>query len=116
MLGAGVAQAASAPHDYAQIARNIIPSGEPGGVPFPAGSSTQAQMYNALTPLGGHVTNADLFSDFKSEAFGLGTDGPGTREPVPFGGVTIIRDRFDVPHVSATTHNGGVWAASTMGI
>ena len=54
-------------------------------------------MYNALTPLGGHVTNADLFSDFKSEAFGLGTDGPGTPEPVPYPGVTIIRDRFDVP-------------------
>ncbi|GAC1580310.1 MAG: penicillin acylase family protein [Candidatus Dormibacteria bacterium] len=99
------------PADYAQVARNIIPSGEPGAVPFPAGSSTQAQMYNALTPLGGHVTTAALFSDFKSEAFGLGTDGPGTREPVPFGGVTIIRDRFDVPHVSATTHDGGVWAA-----
>ena len=68
-------------------------------------------MYNALTPLGGHVTNAALFSDFKSEAFGLGTDGPGTPEPVSFPGVTIIRDSFDVPHVSATTHAGGVWAA-----
>jgi acyl-homoserine lactone acylase PvdQ len=109
-LGAGAAQAAS-PADYAQIARNIIPSGQPGAVPFPAGASTQAQMYNALTPLGGKVTNADLFSDFKSEAFGLGTDGPGTPEPVPFGGVAIVRDRFDVPHVSAATHDGGVWAA-----
>jgi len=109
-LGAGAAQAA-APADYAQVARNIIPSGQPGGVPFPAGASTQAQMYNALTPLSGQVTNADLFSDFKSEAFGLGTDGPGAPEPVPFAGVTIIRDRFDVPHVSAATHTGGVWAA-----
>ncbi len=107
-LGAGTAQAAA---DYAQVARNIIPSGQPGAVPFPAGASTQAQMYNALTPLGGHVTNAALFSDFKSEAFGLGTDGPGTREAVPFPGVTIIRDRFNVPHVSATTHDGGVRAA-----
>ena len=68
-------------------------------------------MYNALTPLGGHVTAGDLFSDFKSEAFGLGTDGPGTAEPVPYPGVTVIRDRFDVPHVSATTHDGGVWAS-----
>ena len=109
-LGAGVAQAAS-PADYAQIARNIIPSGQPGGFPFPTGASTQAQMYNALTPLGGKVTTADLFSDFKSEAFGLGTDGPGTTEPVSYPGVTIIRDRFDVPHVTATTHGGGVWAA-----
>jgi len=110
-LGAGAAQATPGSGDYAQVARNIIPSGQPGSVPIPAGASTQAQMYNALTPLSGHVTNADLFSDFKSEAFGLGTDGPGTPEPVPFPGVTIIRDRFDVPHVSASTHNGGVWAA-----
>lgn len=105
------AQSPSAPADYAQIARNIIPSGEPGGFPFPAGATTQAMMYNALTPLGGNVTNADLYTDFKSEAFGLGTDGPGTLEPVPYPGVTIIRDRFDVPHVYATTHDGGVWAA-----
>ena len=68
-------------------------------------------MYNALTPLFDHVTNADLFSDFKSEQFGLGSDGPGTIEPVPFPGVTIVRDRFHVPHVTATTHAGGVWAA-----
>ena len=68
-------------------------------------------MYNALTPLFDHVTNADLFSDFKSEQFGLGGDGPGTIEPVPFPGVTIMRDRFHVPHVTATTHAGGVWAA-----
>jgi len=110
-LGAPGARAASKPADYAQVARNIIPSGEPGGFPFPAGADTQARMYNALTPLSDHVTNSDLFSDFKSEAFGLGSDGPGTPEPVPYRGVTIIRDRFDVPHVTATTHDGGVWAA-----
>lgn len=110
-LGAPAAQAASARPDYAQTARNIIPSGEPGGFPFPAGADTQARMYNALTPLAGHVTDANLLSDFKSEAFGLGTDGPATVETVPYPGVTIIRDRFHVPHVSATTHDGGVWAA-----
>jgi acyl-homoserine lactone acylase PvdQ len=114
LLGVPGAIAASAPADYAQTARNIIPSGEPGAYPFPTGASTQAQMYNALTPLAGHVTTADLFTDFKSEAFGLGTDGPGTPEAVPYPGVTIIRDRFDVPHVTATTHDGGVWAAGWL--
>jgi hypothetical protein len=54
-------------------------------------------MYNALTPLFDHVTSADLFSDFKSEGFGLSGDGPGRLEPVSYPGVTIIRDRFDVP-------------------
>ncbi len=109
-LGAA-APAGAADVDYSQVARNIIPSGQAGSLPIPADATAQAQMYNALTPLFDHVTNADLFSDFKSEQFGLGTDGPGTMEPVPFPGVTIIRDRFDVPHVTATTHAGGVWAA-----
>jgi acyl-homoserine lactone acylase PvdQ len=109
-LGAATAQAADT--DYSQVARNIIPSGQQESIsPIPADATAQAQMYNALTPLFDHVGNADLFSDFKSEQFGLGTDGPGTVEPVPFGGVTIVRDRFHVPHVAATTHAGGVWAA-----
>jgi acyl-homoserine lactone acylase PvdQ len=110
-VAAPAAQAAVPTTDYAQVARNIIPSGEPGGVPIPANATVQAQMYNALTPLFDHVTNANLFSDFKSEKFGLSGDGPGTVEPVTFPGVTIIRDRYDVPHVTATTHAGGVWAA-----
>jgi acyl-homoserine lactone acylase PvdQ len=110
-LGASVAQASVSLKDYAQIARNIIPSGEPGSFPVPDGATTQAQMYNALTPLFDHVTNADLFTDFKSESFGVSTDGPSTIETVPYAGVTIVRDRYDVPHVTATTHDGGVWAA-----
>ena len=57
-LGTTVAQASASSTDYAQMARNIIPSGEPGGFPVPAGADTQAKMYNALTPLADHVTNA----------------------------------------------------------
>jgi acyl-homoserine lactone acylase PvdQ len=110
-LGAACAQASAADIDYSQVARNIIPSGQQGSVPIPPDATAQAQMYNALTPLFDHVGNADLFRDFKSEQFGLGTDGPGTVESVPFPGVTIVRDRFHVPHVTATTHAGGVWAA-----
>jgi acyl-homoserine lactone acylase PvdQ len=108
---APVALAGTTPTDDAAVAYNIIPSGEQGAFPFPAGASTQAQMYNALTPLAGNVTNADIAKDFKSEMFGVGDDGPGTVEPVPYPGVTIIRDKYDVPHVTATTHDGGVWAA-----
>ena len=68
-------------------------------------------MYNALTPLFNHVTNADLTTDFKSEKFGTAGQCPCSTEPVPYPGVTIIRDKYDVPHVSATTHAGGVWAS-----
>ncbi len=66
-------------------------------------NDTQAQMYNALTPLFNHVTNADLNQDFKSEKFGTAGQCPCSTEPVPYQGVTIIRDKYDVPHVSATT-------------
>ncbi len=41
----------------------------------------------------------------------MGPDGPGTPESVPRPGVTIVRDAFNVPHVTATTYNGGIWAA-----
>src|ERR1700722_12780687 len=106
---------ATAPKDYAQTALNIIPSGQadpgepllPGVLP----NDTQARMYNALTPLFDHVTNADLTTDFKSERFGTAGQCPCSTEPVPYPGVTLIRDKYDVPHVSATTHAGGVWAS-----
>jgi len=112
---APAALGAGAPTDYSQTALNIIPSGQadpgetlaPGVLP----NDTQAEMYNALTPLFNHVTNADLNADFKSEKFGTAGQCPCSTEPVPYPGVTIVRDKYDVPHVTATTHAGGVWAS-----
>src|ERR1700742_672572 len=85
--------------DYAATARSIMPSGELGGLPVAADAGLQAQMYDALTPLAGNVTDADLQADFKSEGFGVGPDGPATPEAVPRAGVTIPRDRVPVPHI-----------------
>ncbi len=65
--------------DHAIIARDIIPSGEYGSVPPPAQADRQAQMYDALTPLFNHVTNADLTADFKSDALGATGAGPFTQ-------------------------------------
>jgi acyl-homoserine lactone acylase PvdQ len=109
VLGLGASGASAALKDYSATARNIIPSGQPGGL----GSldPTQAEMYNALTPLFNNVTNSDINKYFKSEKLGTSTDGPYTTETVPKAGVTIKRDKYDVPHVTATTHDGGVWAA-----
>jgi hypothetical protein len=53
--------------DHAIIARDIVPSGEPGGVPAPADADRQAKMYDALTPLFSHVTKSDLLADFKAD-------------------------------------------------
>ena len=92
--------------DRTIIARNILPSGQ-YQVPGP-GAAAQAQMYNALTPLFDHVTPNDLFTDFKSEKLSVDTDGPTTQESVPFPGVTLLRDRFDIPHIYASTRQGGI--------
>ena len=68
-------------------------------------------MYDGLTPLFDQVAGSDLTRFFKSERFGVDTAGPGTPESVPRPGVTIIRDKFNVPHVFASTYDGGIWAA-----
>jgi acyl-homoserine lactone acylase PvdQ len=97
--------------DPADTALNIIPSGQYGGVPVPPGASTQAEMYDGLTPLFDQVTNADLTKFFKSEGLGVGPDGPTTTDVLPRNDVTITRDRFNVPHVDAETREAGIWAA-----
>jgi acyl-homoserine lactone acylase PvdQ len=108
----GLAAAAPAPaKDYASTALNIIPSGQDGGLAITPASSRQAQMYDGLTPLFGNVTTADLFKYYKSEALGLGGDGPGRVERVPRKGVRVVRDSFDVPHITGRTHDDVTWAA-----
>src|SRR5690242_5117310 len=91
------------------IARNILPSGQYGS-PGP-NASAQAQMYSALTPLFDQATPNDLFTDFKSEKLSVDTDGPSTQEAVPFPGVTLLRDRFNVPHVYASTRDAATQTA-----
>ena len=108
MIGAQAAPAAKkqAPADPAGLALNILPHGQGGPNP-----TAQAQMYNALTGLFDGVTHSDLLSNFKSEALGTGTDGPVTIEPIPYAGVRIERDKYNVPHVYSETYDGGVFAA-----
>lgn len=97
--------------DYSETALNIIPSGQYGGVPVPEAADDQALMYDGLTPLFDQVTKADLTKYFKSEKLGVDDAGPTTIETVPREGVQIVRDRFNVPHVTASTYEGGIWAA-----
>lgn len=105
--------------DYADTALNIIPSGQYGSIPVPAASGdklagdAQAEMYDGLTPLFDNVRNRDLTTFFKSEALGsLGTDGPGTDDPIPGRpDIQITRDIYNVPHVVADSYDGGIFAA-----
>ena len=105
-----VVPGAHAVRDYARIARNIIPSGQYGGVPVPPEADRQARMYDALTPLFDDVDNGDLFNLFKSER--LGTKG---QEPLrtqrPRKGARIVRDAFNVPHIYGKTDDDVTFGA-----
>jgi acyl-homoserine lactone acylase PvdQ len=104
--------APAAAKDYAPDALNIIPSGQYGSVPIPAGADQQALMYDGLTPLFDQVTAPDLTKYFKSEALGAaGSPGPTTTEATPRKGVTIVRDAFNVPHITGKTRDDVTWAA-----
>jgi acyl-homoserine lactone acylase PvdQ len=112
VLGSVLALAVSASaKDYAGTALNIIPSGQYGGVPVPAGADEQAKMYDGLTPLFDQVTPEDLTKYFKSEHFGAGDSCPCRDEPVTRKGITITRDRFDVPHIEGRNRDDLSWAA-----
>src|SRR4051794_37208726 len=102
--------APAAAQDFAAPARNIIPSGQYGSIPPVPGADTQALMYDALTPLFDNVTDADLMSKFKSEQFGVGEDGPGIVEPLPRAGVTVVRDKYNVPHITGASRDDVTWA------
>src|SRR5215210_3650588 len=98
--------------DYAPDALNIIPSGQYGGLPIPDGADQQALMYDGLTPLFDQVSTPDLTKYFKSEALGAGAAPSPTKvEPTPRKGVTILRDSFNVPHITGKTRDDVTWAA-----
>src|SRR3954454_19570600 len=103
--------ATASARDYAATALNIIPSGQPGGLPVPAGADTQAKMYDALTPLFDQVSAGDLTAAFKSERFGAADSCPCRTERVPRAGIKIVRDRFAVPHITGRSRADLDWAA-----
>src|SRR3954463_12820187 len=97
--------------DFASTALNIVPSGQQGAVPVPAGAHRPAQMYDRLTPKVDDVTSGDLQRDFKAEKFGTSGQCPCRVERTPRSGVRIVRDRFAVPHITAKRVDDLTWAA-----
>jgi len=93
--------AATGPHDHAALALTILPPGENGSVAFDRNTTDQAKFYDALTPLGGNVTDRDLRRLFKPAPLALA--GKPTRTEQPRAGVTIKRDSFGVPYVRGRT-------------
>jgi acyl-homoserine lactone acylase PvdQ len=109
-----IAVPASARTDYSGPAFNILAPGEFGGLPATQYSTDQGLLYNALTPLEGHVTAADVAKDYLSEKFGV--IGPVVRTERPETGLTILRDKNDIPHVYGKTRAdvmfGSGWVAA----
>jgi acyl-homoserine lactone acylase PvdQ len=108
VIAVAVVPASASARDFAGTALNIIPSGEYGSLPVPAGASRQALMYDGLTPLFGSVSTRDLFRYFKSERF----SSAGRRERIPGrSGIRLTRDGFNVPHIVGRTRADVTFAA-----
>lgn len=82
-------------------ARYILPPGNYGGLPTTVNSTDQLPLYDALTPLRGHVTDHDIDSYFIPEDFR--PVGPTTEEKTGRPGTTILYDSFGVPHIHGVT-------------
>ncbi len=95
-------EAATPKRDFASASWSVLPPGENGSLGFDRNTRDQAQLYDGLTPLGRNVTASDLRRYFKPAPLGLGADRPRKRER-PRSGVTIVRDRFGVAHVTGKT-------------
>jgi len=118
-LGASAtAASATEPEDFSGSAYQILAPGD-GGFPPPerAPSSTfdQGLLYDALTPLQGNVTAADLEKNYLSEKFGV--TGPVIEEETLVPGALVIkRDKNDIPHVYGATRElvmfGSGWVAA----
>ena len=114
-LAAALSAGAASRHDYALVARDILPPGNFGGANFTPHSTDQAVLYDALTPLFDKVTAKDITKDFKAEPLWTGND-KAVRTELPGRGVKIKRDSFDVPHVFGKTETdvfyGVGWAVA----
>jgi acyl-homoserine lactone acylase PvdQ len=101
---------------------NILPAGQGHSVTIPegigyelAGQSPpnwldQLDMYRTLPVDAGKVTDRNLSNYFKPETYKLGVkDIVSTAHPAP--GVSIVRDRYGVPHIYGQTRKEAMWAA-----
>ena len=88
--------------DFAAAAWSILPPGENGSLTFDRNTTDQAKLYDALTPLFGSVTARDIQRFFKPARLGL-APGEAVKRERPRAGLTIVRDRFGVAHVTGKT-------------
>jgi len=95
---------------------NVLTPGQAGDLISSANSVDQGKMYDALTPLRGNVTMADLqgTSYYKSEEFvtlqnNVTPAGMRCSHPPGKAGIWVCNDSFKVPHVLVTNRADGAW-------
>ena len=117
VLGASAAAASAAePEDFSGSAYQILAPGDGGYPPFGPSSSTydQGLLYDALTPLMGNVTTANLETNYLSEKCGV--TGEVIEEENLAPGLVIKRDKNNIPHVYGQTRDqvmfGSGWVAA----
>jgi acyl-homoserine lactone acylase PvdQ len=119
LLALGVSTASAVPssglEDFSGPAFQILAPGEEGNLPTNEFSTDQGKLYNALTPLGGHVSTKAIERDYLSEKFGV--VGPVIRtEKTGRAGLEILRDSHDIPHIFGKTRAdvmfGSGWVAA----
>ncbi len=101
--------------DFSGPAFNILAPGEFGALPASPFSTDQGRLYDALTPLGGHVTTSDLSRYYLSEKFGVKGQVV-RREQTGRAGLKILRDSHDIAHIYGRTRDdvmfGSGWVAA----
>jgi len=117
LLTLGASEALATPLvDLSGPAYQILAPGEDGTSPTDAFSLDQGALYDALTPLQGHVTTQkQLATYYLSEKFGV--QGSVLRtEATGRAGLEILRDKNDIPHVFGATRAdvmfGSGWVAA----
>jgi Penicillin amidase len=114
VLGVVLAVPAAAAANPGDTARYILPPGNFGGIPFTDESTDQLPLYDALTPLRGHVTDADIQKDYLPENFQ--PVGPTHEEQTGRPGLKLIYDDYGIPHIYGQTRAdvafGSGWATA----
>src|SRR6516225_6370288 len=88
-------------HANSDRAYYVLPPGNYGGLPTTTESLNQLPLYDALTPLRGNVTDADIQNDYIPENFA--PVGATHIEPTGHPGTTIVYDAYGVPHITGKT-------------
>jgi acyl-homoserine lactone acylase PvdQ len=113
---AAVPAGATELEDFSGGAYQILPPGAEGGKSPGKYSTDQIKLYERLTPKKGKVTQSLIEKDYLVEKFGVNTGGGVLRTEEPKAGLTIVRDKHDIPHINGATRGdvmyGSGWVAA----